>query len=240
MFPSAFFFDFETTTGSVVFFDAKMYVVSYCMVIAFHPELDIPRICIFRSYDQHTDQLTSLSHFEVLQCNFFAEKDHYNRVTLKQLEDAAFSVQHREQNTALAEMFSVELKFIVVCLEFWFYKTHKIYNLELKLEEKIDFVQQHPKNKDTVCCLCNFPIDSRTLNGWSNHAFRAEHLFLENIYSERQMKVMGIENFHVYSWKLESILNNLDNFCDSIEFKVVNSFIDGQKNTEIEAIAEKI
>ena len=54
------------------------------------------------------------------------------------------------------------------------------------------------------------------------------------------MKVMGIENFVVYSRKLESILNNLDNFCDSIEFEVVNSLIDGQKNTEIEAIAKKI
>ena len=155
-----------------------MYVVSCYMVIAFHPELDIPRICIFRSYDQNGDQLTSLSHFEVLQCNFFGEKDHYNRVTLKQLEDAAFSVQHREKNTALAEMFSVELKFTMDCLKFLFYKTHKIYNLELKLEEKNDFVQQHPKNKDTACCLYTFSISSRALNGWNNHVFRAEHLFL--------------------------------------------------------------
>ena len=39
--PFSIYFDFETTTGSVVFFDAKMFVVSYCMVVAFHPELDI-------------------------------------------------------------------------------------------------------------------------------------------------------------------------------------------------------
>ena len=70
---------------------------------------------------------------------FFADSDHYNRVTLKQLQDAAFIVQNRERNTALAEMFSVELKFTVDCLKFWFDKTHKINNLEVKLEDKLDF-----------------------------------------------------------------------------------------------------
>ena len=177
--PFSIYFDFETTTGSVVFFDAKMYVVSYCMVVVFHPELDSTRICIFRGYNQHADHLTSLSHFKVLQCNFFADKDHYNRLTLKQLEDAAFSVLHREKNTALAKMFSVELKFTVDCLKFWFNKSHKINNLELELEENIAYMQNHPKNENTLCCFCDFPIDSRASNGWSSHIFKAEHLFLE-------------------------------------------------------------
>ena len=69
--PFSIYYDFETTTGSVVLFDAKMYVVSYCMVIAFHPELDIPCICIYRSYDQSFEKLTSLSHFEALEYSFF-------------------------------------------------------------------------------------------------------------------------------------------------------------------------
>ena len=154
--PFSIYFDFETTTGSVVFYDAKMSVVSYCMVIVFHPELDIPRICVFRSYDQSADQLTSLSHFETLQYNFFADTSHYNRVNLKQLEDAAFSVQHRDRDTALAEMFSVELKFTVDCLIFWFDKGHNINSLEVKLEDKLGFTQKHPKEADTVCCLCDF------------------------------------------------------------------------------------
>ena len=61
--PFNVYYDFETITGSVVFFDAKMYVVSYCIVIAFHPDLNIPRLVIFRSYDQTPDKLTSLTHF---------------------------------------------------------------------------------------------------------------------------------------------------------------------------------
>ena len=42
--PFANCYDFETTTRSVTFFDAKMYVVSCCIIIAFHPELKLPRV----------------------------------------------------------------------------------------------------------------------------------------------------------------------------------------------------
>ena len=67
------YYDFETTTGSVVFFDAQMYVVSYCMVVTFHPDLKIPRLVIFRSYDQNPSALISLSHFQALEFNFFED-----------------------------------------------------------------------------------------------------------------------------------------------------------------------
>ena len=83
--------------------------------------------------------------------------------------------------------------------------------------------------KNTLCCFCDFPTESRASNGWSSHVFKAEHLFLENIYSEKQMKVMGIENFDVYSQKLEKILSKLDNFCDSIEHEFVNLLMSGKK-----------
>ena len=193
--PFGIYYDFETTAGSIVFFDAKIFVVSYCMVAAFHPDLDLPRICIFRSYDQTHEQLTSLSLFEVLEYNFFADKEHYNRSTFKQL-DAAFSVQNREKNTALAEMFSIELKFTVDCLKFWFQKNRKV--IELSVEEKAYYKQKNSKTKETICCLCDFPLQARAKNGWCDHVFKAEHLFLENIYSEKEMKRMGIDSFEIY------------------------------------------
>ena len=62
--PFSVYYDFETTTGSVIFFDANMYVVSYCIIVAFHPELSIPRIVILRSYDQNPNELISLTHFK--------------------------------------------------------------------------------------------------------------------------------------------------------------------------------
>ena len=83
--PFSVYYDFETTTGSVAFFDAKVYVISYCIVIAFHPDLKLARLIIYRSYEQSTEKLTSLSHFEAIEYNFFVNKKNYNVTTLKQL-----------------------------------------------------------------------------------------------------------------------------------------------------------
>ena len=120
--PFALYYDFETTTGSVLFFDAKMDVVSYCIVAAFYPDLELSRLYICRSYDQDHAQLTSLVHFDSVQRNFFSDKSNFNPKTLAQLRDAALAVENRNKNTALAEMFSIELKFTVDCLKFWFNK----------------------------------------------------------------------------------------------------------------------
>ena len=95
--PFSVHYDFETTTGSAVFFDAEMYVISYCMVVTFHPEVNIPRLVIFRCYDQTLDELQSITHFQILDFNFFDDKDNFNKVTLKQLQDASFSVYNREK-----------------------------------------------------------------------------------------------------------------------------------------------
>ena len=148
-----------------------MYVVSYCIIIAFHPELDIPRLYIYRSYDQTYNQLTSLLHFEIVQNNFFEHKQNFNPKTLEQLKDAAFAVLNREKNTALAEMFSIELKFTTDWLKFWFNKNKKI--LEMNNEEILNFIESAPKND---CCLCDFPLQSMAENGWFEHVCKAEHL----------------------------------------------------------------
>ena len=143
--PFSIYYHFETTFGSVVFFDAKMYVVSYCMVVAFHPDLKIPRLMIFRSYDQNQNALTLLSHFDALEFNFFKDPEIFNKTTLKQLEAAAFSVQNREKNTALTDMFSIELKFTVDCLKSWFSKKHKV--LDIEIDQKTEFIKKKPTKK---------------------------------------------------------------------------------------------
>ena len=108
-------------------------------------------------------------------------------------ENAAFSVQNREKNTAPAEMFSIELKFTTDCLKNWFAKKCKV--LDLEIDMKTEFIQKNPPKKTDFCCLCHFPMDPRAQNGWADHVFRAEHLFLENIYTEKQMRQMGIDKF---------------------------------------------
>ena len=142
--PFTMYFDFETTTGMVVFFDAKMYVVSYCIVVAFHPDLNLPRLFIYRSYDQTINQITSLEHFDIVQQNFFEDKQIFNSKTLSQLKDATLSVINRENTTALTEMFNTELKFTADCLKFWFNKYRKI--LEINPKQKKNFYDNGPKN----------------------------------------------------------------------------------------------
>ena len=95
-------------------------MINYCIIAAFHPDLNLPRIFIYRAYDQNKTDLTSLFHFEVVQPDFFNFKENYNFKTLKQLESAALAVENRSRKTALAEMFNIELKFTVDCLRFWF------------------------------------------------------------------------------------------------------------------------
>ena len=80
-------------TGSVVFFDAKMYVVSYCMIIAFHPDLNILRLYSYRSYDQSDEDLTSLHHFDAVQINFLNFCENLNLKTQKQLQNATLAVK---------------------------------------------------------------------------------------------------------------------------------------------------
>ena len=202
------------------------------MIVAFHPELKIPRLVIFRSYDQNPNALISLTHFQALQYNFLDDPKNFNRTTLKQLEDAAFSFQNRENNTVLAEMFSIELKFTIDCLKFWFQKNHKI--LELEIDFKMEFKQNNPITNETLCCLCDFPLEPRAKNGWADHVFKAEHLFLENIYRGKQMVSMGIDKFEHFSKKLNQVLDEINSFCASIESESISS------NPEIDEIVEKI
>ena len=152
-----------------------MYVVSYCMVVAFHPDLNIPRLVTFRSYDQSQNALTSLSHFQALELNFFEDPENFNKTNLKQLEAAAFSVQNREKNTALSEMFSIKLKFATNCLKSWFSKKHKV--LDLKIELKTEFIQKNQPKKEDLCFLCDFPMDPRAQNGWAEHVLEPSIFF---------------------------------------------------------------
>ena len=50
--PFSVYFDFETNTGDAVFFDSKMYVMSYCMIFSFNKVLYFDKIVIYRSFQQ--------------------------------------------------------------------------------------------------------------------------------------------------------------------------------------------
>ena len=62
--PFSVYFDFETTTGNVVFFDLKMLVMSYCLICSFNSALNFEKIVIFRSFQQSATELYNIGHFK--------------------------------------------------------------------------------------------------------------------------------------------------------------------------------
>ena len=71
--PFVIYFDFETTAPTDNCLDPeqkKMFVVSYVMIVAFHPELKLDRIIIQRSFVHSIEQLTRLDCFTWEQITF--------------------------------------------------------------------------------------------------------------------------------------------------------------------------
>ena len=119
------YFDFETTTGSDLFLDKKMYVISYCSIFAFHPKLKMDRIVIYRSFQQTQDELFHLSHLKEKMLQYV------DPITLDQGKDAAINVFEKKSSFALSEMFSVELKFTIDALLKWSYTNYKLRFVEI-------------------------------------------------------------------------------------------------------------
>ena len=70
--PFSVYFDFETTTtGGYVFFDAKMFVISYCQLYSFYPSLNLNKIVIFRSFQETTEEIYDLNHVKQEHVPFF-------------------------------------------------------------------------------------------------------------------------------------------------------------------------
>ena len=105
-------------------------------------------------------------------------------------------------------MFNVELKFTVDCINNWFSKNLKVQ--ELDVDQKKDFRDNNSFTPRTLYCLCDFPMTARAENGWAMHVFKAEHLFLENIYSEKDMQKMDIDNFKIITQYLFLHIINFD------------------------------
>ena len=84
--------------------------------------------------------------------------------------------------------------------------------------KKTNGEKKNPLTNDTVCTICDFPIDPYTENGWFDHVVNSEHLFLRNIYSHSQMKIMGIDDIDEYKEGLYRLLNIFTDFEDALQY----------------------
>ena len=76
-----------------------MFVASYVMIFAFHPQLKLNRIIIQRSYAHSIEQLTSLNYFTQERIKFL---DHD---LIKMLKDIAFDVSKRKCKNTIGQCF---------------------------------------------------------------------------------------------------------------------------------------
>ena len=149
--PFTVYFDFETTTGDIVFSDPKMFFVSYFQIYSSHPSLNLDKIVIFRRFQQSPEEIYDLIHFRHEHISYF------DKITFCQLKDAATAILVRQKFTSLAELFSVELKFTIDTLNNWFSNTINPKFLELNDIKNQMVIKENPiVPSKTTCCICEF------------------------------------------------------------------------------------
>ena len=120
-----------------------MIAVSYVIIFAFHPDLEIDRIIIEHSFGHSQSQYFSLNYLNTEQLK-------YNNLTLlKQL----FLVLGKKRKIAISEMFTTELKFASDCLIKWFNAKYKSQNIVISNDLKRKYEIEHPVDySENRCC----------------------------------------------------------------------------------------
>ena len=131
--PFVIYFDFETAAPTDNCFDPEqktMFVVSYVMIVAFHPDLKIDKIIIQRSYAHAIEQLTSLDYFSQDQIKCISKE------LARQLKDIVFNVSKRKCKTTMGQMFCVEWALVKKTLLQWFNRKFKSQYLQISPFDK--------------------------------------------------------------------------------------------------------
>ena len=204
--PLTAYIDFETTAPTDDCLDPetkKMNAVSYVIIFAFHPNLDLKRVIIERSFGQSLEKLTTIDYLTTEQLKY---KD---LTTLKQLRDYVISVASKNNKIAISEMFSTELKFASDCLIQWFNLKFKKQNLELSNEKRRDYETENPIDwENDNCKICNFPLHvnpttfdvEKEKMSYGDFIIKKEHKFLRNIFSKKELMssaaIKNLQSFH--------------------------------------------
>ena len=141
--PFVVYFDFETTAPTDKCLEPeqkKRFVVSYVMIVAFHPALKLDRIIIYRSFAHSVEQLTSLHYFSREQMSFIEPH------LINMLRDMAFDVCKRKSKNTVGQMFSIESAIVKKTLLKRFNSKFRQRFEKLNPIEKLRFERSRPKN----------------------------------------------------------------------------------------------
>ena len=117
--PVVAYIDFETSTPTDSCFDPeqkKMFVMSYVVMLAFHPKLKMDRVIIQRSFGHSLQQLTTIDYLTNDQMSFV------NIKLIKQMKYSALEVNRKKCENAIAQIFSIELCLVKKAIFAWFNK----------------------------------------------------------------------------------------------------------------------
>ena len=194
--PFTIYFDFETTSPTDADWlnpeDKKMFVVSYVIVVAFHPFFNFERILIQRSVSHPKKELISVNYLSAEQF-FFKTKE-----IIKQLYDQAILVSKRIDNNALGVMFGIELSFVKRTLLAWFNKKVCAPFKKLDQSQITKFEQENPiiwANKPQ-CVICKMPLNSVFSSPaksdlemyYADYIVGYEYKFLKNLLTKAQLE----------------------------------------------------
>ena len=177
-----------------------MFVVSYVMIVAFHPELQLNRIVIQRSYVHSLEQLTSLNYFTQEQINFL------DNTLIKMLNDIAFDVAKIRCKNTMGQMFCIETALVKKTLLNWFNKKYRPKFNQISPIQKIIYEKQNPVNwKTDKCVVCKYPLKIEPTSfktpddemSFGDFLIRYEHKFLRHIYANQQIE----ESLHLKDLK---------------------------------------
>ena len=108
---------FETTAPTDDYQNPEnrsIFAVSYCIVFAWHPKLNLKRQMVVRGYNHSLSELADMSYLTNEQLAL------RNQKTAEQLRDAVKNVHSKKKKNAIAELFNIELKFACDILMKWF------------------------------------------------------------------------------------------------------------------------
>ena len=192
--PFVAYFDFETTALTDNCLDPeqkKMFVVSYVMIVAFHPALNLERVIIYRSFAHTLEQLSNINYLSREQVAFIDSH------LIHMLKDGANEVSKRKCKNSLGQMFSIESTLVKKTLLKWFNQKFKRSFEKIKPMEKLRFESSNKIDwKKDKCILCKFPMKLEPTNyltpdsemTYGDFMIRFEHKFLCNVFTEEQLQ----------------------------------------------------
>ena len=203
--PLCAYADFETTAPTDDYQNPEnrsMFAVSYCIIFAWHPNLNLKRQVVVRGYNHSLSELGGISYLITEQLTL------RNQKTAEQLRDAVMDVHSKKKKSAVAELFNIELKFACDILMKWFNFKIRSNNLEIPNVLRIEYNRNNPISADTKCRICNFPLDVTPKGlkfegndmSYLDFLIKKEHAFIRNIFDEVELKksknLANLETYH--------------------------------------------